>query len=83
MNSQSQTTPTPTTAPPKNRGLRRILMLGVPLAVILGSSALYLAGGRYVSTDNAYVKAAIASLSPEITGNVIAVLVSAQRRNRK
>lgn len=61
---------------PRRARLRRLLMIGVPLAVVAVSAAAYLAGGRYVSTDNAYVKADIASLSPEIAGNVIQVLVT-------
>lgn len=84
MNVQSQTAPlSSTAAPPRNRLLRRVLMLGVPLAVIVVGAAIYLAGGRFVSTDNAYVKADIASLSPEIAGNVLEVLVAENQKVTK
>lgn len=72
-----------TPAPAKNRALRRILMIGVPMAVILVGGALYLAGGRFVSTDNAYVKADIASLSPEVAGNIVEVMVADNQKVAK
>ncbi len=80
MTAQPETT---TPSPQKNRGLRRVLMLGVPLAVVLAGGALYLAGGRFVSTDNAYVKADIASLSPEVAGNVLEVMVTDNQKVTK
>src|SRR5258706_390090 len=41
----------------------------------VGGGALWLRGGRAVGTENAYVKAHIAQLSPEISGRVAEVLV--------
>jgi membrane fusion protein (multidrug efflux system) len=55
--------------------VRLALLVGVPLLVILGGAALWLRGGRTVGTENAYVKADIAQISPEVSGKVIAVLV--------
>src|SRR5262245_23598034 len=81
MNAQTQTASSP--EPQKKSGLRRILMLGVPLLAILAGGALYLTGGRFVSTDNAYVKADIASVSPEIAGNVVEVLVADNQKVTK
>ncbi len=53
--------------------LRLPLMVGVPvLAGILGG-ALYLSGGRYVSTDDAYVQAARVSVSSDVPGRVVEV----------
>lgn len=79
MNADAKMTMQSTTAadfePPPKRVLRRILMLVVPLAIIAGGVAWYMLGGRYVSTDNAYVKADIAAISPEISGNITKVLV--------
>ena len=47
------------TAPARNRrGLRRALMLGGIVIVLGGTTVAYLNGGRYVGTDDAYVKAA-------------------------
>jgi len=57
------------------RWLRALLMLGVPLAVIAGAAALWLAGGRMMQTDNAYVKAEKIPVSAEVAGTVRVVLV--------
>lgn len=59
--------------PPPKKTLRRVLMLFVPLVLVAAGATWYLLGGRYVGTDNAYVKADIAAISPEISGNIIAV----------
>lgn len=50
-----------------------LLLLG-PVVIATASGWLYLHGGRYVSTDNAYVKANILSISSNVTGMVTAVL---------
>jgi membrane fusion protein (multidrug efflux system) len=52
----------------------RGLMLLAPLALVIAAGA-YMWGGRYVATDNAYVKADIANISPEVSGMVLEVLV--------
>jgi len=59
----------------RTQAVRRILMGLVPLAVVAGGVSWYMMSGRYVGTDNAYVKADIASVSPEISGNIRSVLV--------
>lgn len=56
--------------------LRPILMIGVPLLVIVAGATFYFAGGRYVSTDNAYVKADTVSVSPEVGGRIVQVFVT-------
>ena len=58
-----------------HRLLRPVLLVAVPVAVILAAFALWLWGGRYVSTENAYVKADIAQISAEISGRVLEVHV--------
>src|SRR5438477_194086 len=55
--------------------LRLVLLVGVPLAVAMGGFAVWLHGGRYVNTENAYVKADIAQVAPEVAGRVIEVAV--------
>jgi len=62
--------------PTSKRNLRRLLMGVVPLVAVLAGVSLYLTTGRYVGTDNAYVKADIASVSPEVSGNIQAALVA-------
>lgn len=55
--------------------LRAILLIGVPVAVLVGGVAVWQAGGRFVNTENAYVKADIAQIAPEVAGRVIDVAV--------
>jgi len=60
---------------PWKRRLRLPLMsLGV-LAVVAGAAYWYTVGGRYESTDDAYVKAARVTISADVAGRVAAVLV--------
>ena len=51
-------------------GLRLVLLVAVPLVAIAGGLFWWLSGGRYVSTDNAYVKAHIVQIAPEVSGQV-------------
>lgn len=52
--------------------IKKITLLLFGPLVIAGISAwVYLHGGRYVTTDNAYIKANIAAISPEISGKVV------------
>ena len=55
-------------------GLRLVLLVVVPLVAVAGGAYWWLSGGRYVSTDNAYVKAHIVQIAPEISGQVRRVL---------
>ena len=55
--------------------LRAVLMICVPAILILIGVTVYYAGGRYVTTDNAYVKAPITSVVSQTTGRVAEVLV--------
>src|SRR5260221_705342 len=60
---------------PHPRIVRWLLLIVVPLALVLGAGAIWLRGGRTVGTENAYVKAHIAQVAPEISGRVAEVLV--------
>jgi membrane fusion protein (multidrug efflux system) len=65
-------------APPAaaRRRLRRlVLLVVVPLAALLVTGLVYLHGGRYVETDNAYVKADKVPVSAEVSGTVTTVMV--------
>ena len=55
--------------------LRMILLVVIPLLLIVGGGIFYLSGGRYVSTDNAYVGAQKVLITPEISGKVVEVRV--------
>lgn len=55
--------------------LRMILLVLVPAAALLIGLGFYLSGGRYISTDNAYVGAQKVLITPDISGKVSRVLV--------
>ncbi len=67
--------------PARTRGagaaiLRRSLLAIGPLIVLVAAGVLYLRGGRYVSIDNAYVKADTVTVANDVAGMVAAVLVA-------
>ena len=64
------------TAKPRRRWLRVLLLLVVPLIATIAGAQIYLRGGRYISTDNAYVSAQKILVTPEISGTVSAVAVT-------
>ena len=53
--------------------LRTILLVGLPVLVI--GLGIYLSGGRYISTDNAYVGAQKVLITPDISGKIINVAI--------
>lgn len=59
----------------KSNWLRRTLMVGVPLLATAAGVLLWLSGGRYVATENAYVKSHIAQVSAEVAGRISSVKV--------
>lgn len=54
---------------------RRPLMLLGPVVVLTGAAAFYLSGGRYETTENAQVQAAMVAVAPAIGGRVDRVAV--------
>ena len=58
---------------PLRQRLRLPLMLAGPILVLLVAGYWYLTGGRYVSTDNAYVQAARVAISTDISGRVVEI----------
>ncbi|MEH6688470.1 MAG: HlyD family secretion protein [Halopseudomonas sabulinigri] len=58
------------------RGRRLVLLVVVPLVLLATVVAVYLHGGRYVTTDNAYVRADKVPVSAEVSGRVEQVLVA-------
>lgn len=59
----------------RGRALRWILLVAVPLVVLVAGVVLWLLGGRFVETDNAFVKADKVPVSAEVPGAVVDVLV--------
>jgi membrane fusion protein (multidrug efflux system) len=59
-------------ASPPSRWRRPLLILG-PVALIVGALVVYLATGRYVTEEDAYVQAVNVSISPQVAGQVVAI----------
>jgi membrane fusion protein (multidrug efflux system) len=59
----------------RRRRWRRLMLALGPIAVIAVSGYVYLTGGRFEGTDNAYLKAHMTSIAPEISGRVVEVPV--------
>src|SRR5215467_13717303 len=57
------------------QSLRKPLMLGIPLLVAVIAFFAWYTGGRYVSTDNAYIHAPKVVVSADVSGIVSDVLV--------
>lgn len=55
--------------------VRTVLLIVIPLVAIYAISNWYTQSGRYVTTENAYVKAPVIAVSPSIDGRVIEVAV--------
>ncbi|UZE49141.1 HlyD family secretion protein [Rhodopseudomonas sp. P2A-2r] len=68
-----------TTAPARPGFLRRyrrtLLLVALPIVALVGGIAFYLSGGRYVTTDDAYVGAQKVLITPDISGKVEKVVV--------
>jgi membrane fusion protein, multidrug efflux system len=73
--------------PAKRRSRRQLvrwgLLLGGPLLVAIVVGWLWLAGGRYVGTDNAYVRADTASIATDVSGLVASIEVSENQQVRQ
>jgi len=72
--------PTAAAQRPRRRAVRAVLLALGPLVVIVGGAYAYLATGRFVSTDNAYVKADIGVVSAQISGPIVEVAVRENQR---
>lgn len=55
--------------------IRMVLLVGVPALAALVGLGIYLSGGRYISTDNAYVGAQKVLITPDISGKITHVAV--------
>ena len=66
--------------PPRRPWLKWTAMLSVPLLLVGAGLYVWLTSGRYVSTDNAYVQQDIVSISPEVGGRIVEVLVRENQR---
>ena len=55
--------------------LRMILLVVLPVFAVIIGLGIYLSGGRYISTDNAYVGAQKVLITPDISGKITHVAV--------
>jgi membrane fusion protein (multidrug efflux system) len=62
-------------APGGRKRLRMLLLVVLPVIALIGGAAFYLMGGRYISTDNAYVGAQKVLITPDVSGKIIQVAV--------
>ncbi len=76
---KAEQAPEPAPAPAPKRGLLRsrrfAIMAAVPLVLIAVGLYLWATGGRYVSTDNAYVHQDRVTITSEVSGRIVEVAV--------
>jgi membrane fusion protein (multidrug efflux system) len=60
------------TAPRKGRKkLRTLLLIVLPLIALVAGGLVYMTGGRYIETDNAYVGAQKVLITPDVSGRIV------------
>jgi membrane fusion protein, multidrug efflux system len=68
--------PAPAPAAKRSRfPLRFILLVAIPLLAVAGGLYWWLSGGRYISTDNAYVGVQKVMITPDISGKIASIAV--------
>ena len=72
--------PPPRISRPLRQRLRLPLMVAGPIVVLLAATWWYLTGGRYVSTDDAYIQAARTMVSADVSGRVVEIAVRDNQR---
>lgn len=63
-----------------NKARRLILLVVIPAIAAIAGLAFYLSGGRYMTTDNAYVGAQKVLVTPDISGKIARVVVQEGER---
>ncbi|HEY1878610.1 MAG TPA: biotin/lipoyl-binding protein, partial [Caulobacteraceae bacterium] len=63
--------------------LRRMLLAAGPVLVLAGALFVYATGGRYVSTDDAYVHAGKLTVATDVSGIVANVAVTESQKVEK
>ena len=54
----------------RRRNLRLLLLVGVPALILSAALGMWLHGGRYVWTENAFVRADITQIASEVQGRI-------------
>ena len=63
--------PAPPAAAPRGRRRRYLIMAVVPVLIAIVGGYFWLTGGRYMSTDNAYVQLDKVTISPLVSGQIV------------
>jgi membrane fusion protein (multidrug efflux system) len=61
-------------APPRRNYRRYLLMASVPVVLLAIGGYWYLTGGRYVSTDDAYVQQDRVTITPQVSGRIVTAM---------
>jgi membrane fusion protein, multidrug efflux system len=72
--------PAPVAKPRRRSGSRFVLLVALPLLVLAIGFYWWLGGGRYVTTDNAYIGADKVLITPQVSGAVLHVTVAEGQR---
>jgi membrane fusion protein (multidrug efflux system) len=75
MKAEPPVPPKPEEPPKKNNTRRYLLMASVPVLLVLVGGYFYLTGGRYASTDNAYVQQDRVTVTAQVSGKIVAAPV--------
>src|SRR5215471_9435549 len=76
--------PPPASEAKPKRGFRRFAIMGiVPVILVAIGLWFWLTGGRYVSTDNAYVGQDRATITADIPGRIVEVAVKSNQLVKK
>lgn len=59
----------------EKRTTRRIFLLVLPLVVVLVTAFVYMKGGRYVETENAYIQSDMTRINTEVSGAIKSISV--------
>ncbi|MFT3939597.1 HlyD family secretion protein [Rhodopseudomonas sp.] len=59
---------------------RPLLLVVLPIVALIGGITFYLEGGRYVTTDDAYVGAQKVLITPDVAGKIVEVTVKEGQR---
>ncbi len=67
----------------KKSSIRSFLMIGGVIVVVIVCAWFYLGSGRYIETDNAYIKATKTLITPEVSGMITAVYIDDNQAVKK
>ena len=68
---------------PNNRVVRFLLLILLPTLVVLTTMGYFYSLGRFISTENAYIKAPIISVQSEVSGRVDMVFIKDNQKVNK